>query len=232
MKYGCHQEQYAELTVPDGATHGTAVIIHGGFWRANYDLGLGRPLAADLSQRGWATLNVEYRRTGTGGGWPQTFEDIGTAIDQLAGVDGLNDNRVVTIGHSAGGLLALWAAMRTDAAVPVSAAISQAGVLDLAGAAHDELGDGAVTDFLGDHIGQALDPILQPPATPVWCLHAPDDDRVPINQSQTYVAAATKRGMPAEFVEVTGGHFGLIDPAHEAWSTTRRVLETISGTAQ
>ena len=141
IAYGSDPSQFAELTRPSGASRGVVVVIHGGFWRAQYDLSLGRPLAASLAEEGWTAWNLEYRRVGNGGGWPQTPDDVSAGIDALAEVDGLDLSRVVTLGHSAGGHLAVWAAGRQrlepwrDAKVPVTAAISQAGVLDLAGAA-------------------------------------------------------------------------------------------------
>ena len=67
-----------------GEPLGTVVVIHGGFWRARYDLSLGRPLAADLAARGYAAWNLEYRRALAGGGWPGTFEDVAAGIDLLA----------------------------------------------------------------------------------------------------------------------------------------------------
>ncbi len=77
------------------------VIIHGGFWKAEYDASLGEPLAADLTAQGWTTLNVEYRRVGNGGGFPATFDDVHAAIEALAGTD-VDTTTVVTLGHSAG----------------------------------------------------------------------------------------------------------------------------------
>ena len=89
-----------------------AVVIHGGFWRSAYGLEFGRPLASSLSGRGWAALNIEYRRVGNGGGYPTTLVDVAASIDLLAdaGQIGARENdleldlaRVVAIGHSAGG---------------------------------------------------------------------------------------------------------------------------------
>ena len=82
--YGPHPAQFGELWLPGRAPLGTVVIIHGGFWRARYDLSLGRPLAADLAARGYAAWNLEYRRALAGGGWPGTFEDVAAGIDLLA----------------------------------------------------------------------------------------------------------------------------------------------------
>ena len=59
--YGPDPAQYGELWLPRDAAAGTVVIMHGGFWRARYDLSLGRPLAADLAARGYAAWNLEYR---------------------------------------------------------------------------------------------------------------------------------------------------------------------------
>lgn len=114
--YGPDPAQYGELWLPAGALPadpqaGTVVIIHGGFWRARFDLSLGRPLAADLAARGYAVWNLEYRRAGAGGGWPATFEDVAAGIDMLADLP-VDTSRLVAVGHSAGGHLAVWAAGR------------------------------------------------------------------------------------------------------------------------
>jgi acetyl esterase/lipase len=110
-RYGTDPAQFGELRLPDGAPAGTVVVIHGGFWRARYDLSLGRPLAADLAARGYAAWNLEYRRALGGGGWPATFEDVAAGIDLLATLP-VDTSRVIAIGHSAGGHLAAWAAGR------------------------------------------------------------------------------------------------------------------------
>ncbi|MFD1214548.1 alpha/beta hydrolase, partial [Arthrobacter sp. GCM10027362] len=83
--YGPDPSQYAELYVPAVRSRRTAVVlVHGGYWRAAYGAALGRPLARDLAARGWLCWNLEYRRAGNGGGWPQTFEDVAAGIDALA----------------------------------------------------------------------------------------------------------------------------------------------------
>ena len=110
-RYGSDPAQFGELTLPDGRALGTVVVLHGGFWGARYDLSLGRPLAADLAARGYAAWNLEYRRSGNGGGWPATFEDVAAGIDLLATLP-VDPSRVAAIGHSAGGHLGAWAAAR------------------------------------------------------------------------------------------------------------------------
>jgi acetyl esterase/lipase len=227
IRYGDDPSQFVELTVPDGTPRGVVAVIHGGFWKAAYDLSLGRPLAADLVDRGWAALNIEYRRVGIGGGVPHTLDDVRAAIGTLDGRD-LDLTRVVTLGHSAGGHLATWAGHAIDAVTHV---VSQAGVLDLVTADREGLGGGAVRAFLGHPAGPAdadVDPRQQLPLdVPVWCVHATDDDTVPVSQSREYVAAATAAGAQAELVEVDGDHFVVIDPTTEAWRQTLTILDGI-----
>ena len=234
IAYGDDPAQRAELSRPSGRSRGVVVVIHGGFWRQQYDLSLGRPLAAALASTGWTAWNLEYRRVGGGGGFPATFDDVAAGIDALADVPDLDLSTVVTLGHSAGGHLAVWAAGRrrttrwADVRVPVTAAISQAGVLDLA--AGEGLGGGAVRDLLGDEpVSAEVDPLGQVPLeVPVRCVHAPDDPLVPIEQSEAYVDAARAAGADAALVEVDGGHFDVIDPGSQAWAAVTRTLDTLA----
>jgi acetyl esterase/lipase len=234
VRYGDDPSQYAELTVPTGRPKGVIVVIHGGFWRARYDLELGRPLVASLAVHGWTAWNVEYRRVGNGGGSPETLDDVAAAVDALADRD-LDVSRVITLGHSAGGHLATWAASRGrhdrwPARVEITGVVSQAGVLDLGSAYEENLGAGAVEAFLGHPPGpddDPVDPIRQAPLEiPVHCLHGLDDDVVPVSQSRRYVATANAAGARAGLTEVAGDHFVVVDPASDAWRVTLEILET------
>lgn len=175
IEYGPDLNQYGQLYLPAERVHaGVVVIIHGGYWRARYGAELGVPLAEDLAERGWCCWNLEYRRVGNGGGWPETFEDIAAGIDKLAQValeEDLDLNNIVALGHSAGGHLATWAASRgslpteTPGAgtqvpiaasqgrgrpqVPVTAVVAQSGLLDIRAAFEASLSDGAVAQLLG-----------------------------------------------------------------------------------
>jgi acetyl esterase/lipase len=237
IEYGDHPAQHVEHWAPSGPTRGVVVVIHGGFWKAAYGLDLGRPLAASLATHGWTAWNIEYRRVGDGGGLPETFDDVAAAIDLLAEVDRLDTSTVVTLGHSAGGHLAAWAAARGRFArwqperVPVTHVVSQAGVLDLAAAHRDGLGGGAVQALVGGPPGPAydeVDPARQIPLeVPVWCLHPTGDDLVPPSQSREYVERARAAGAAAELIEVDGDHFVVIDPGSDAWRRTLEVLDTL-----
>ena len=233
VPYGEDPSQFAELTLPAGTPKGVVVVIHGGFWKAMYDLEYGRPLAADLARRGWAAWNLEYRRVGNGGGVPHTLDDVAAGIDALAGQD-LDLTHVLALGHSAGGHLATWAGSRATsqrwpAKVPLTGIVSQAGVVDLVAAYDAGLGSGAVEAFLGHRPRPAdrdVDPIQEVPLeVPVRCVHGRDDDVVPISQSQAYVAAARKAGAEAHLDAVDGDHFTIIDTGGDAWARTVDILD-------
>ena len=230
--YGTDPAQFGELSRPTGASRGTVVVVHGGFWRARYDLSLGRPLAADLVARGHTVWNLEYRRVGNGGGWPTTFADVAAGIDKLLDLD-VDTAAVVAVGHSAGGHLATWVAGRGKLApgapgarprVQVTGVVSQAGVLDLVSCARDGVGGTAAIDLMGGHPHEVPeryrlgDPLAAVPLTaPVLCVHARGDDSVPFSQSVDYVAAASRAGATARLHEVPGDHFTVIDPSGTAW---------------
>ncbi|MCO1656655.1 alpha/beta hydrolase family protein [Pseudonocardia humida] len=243
LDYGPHPSQFGELTLPDGdgPVRGVVVVVHGGFWRKAYGLELGRPLAEDLVRDGVAVWNVEYRRVGADGGWTATFDDVAAAVDRLAGPGQeaaggrLALDRVVAVGHSAGGHLAAWLAARpglpagapgAGPAVRLRGAVSQAGVLDLVDAAERRVGQQAVPDLLGGMPSEVPDryalasPVARLPlGVPVVCVHGTLDANVPIRQSELFVAAA---GDAAELVTLPGvDHFAVIDPATDAWRACR-----------
>ena len=238
-EYGPDPAQFGELWLPSVTPAATVVIVHGGFWRARYDLSLGRPLAADLAQRGYAVWNLEYRRVGAGGGWPATFEDIAAGIDVLAELP-VATTRVAAIGHSAGGHLAAWAAGRAGLPpgapgarplVAVSAVIAQAGVLALADCAREGVGGTAALDLMGGpprdlpQRYQLADPIAAVPVeAAVLCLHSRSDGAVPFACSERYAAAATRAGGRARLHETDGDHFTLIDPHSADWRMAANAL--------
>ena len=240
-RYGRHPQQFGDLYLPPGReARGTIVVVHGGFWQQMYGLSLGADTSADLARRGWAAWNIEYRRLGDGGGWPTTCADVAAAVDGLARLPGVPTGRVVGLGHSAGGQLAVWAASR-DASTPggrprvkLHAAVSQAGVLQLARAAESGLGGTAVPDLVGgmpDRLPERyalVDPSRRVPiGVPVRCVHGTGDTTVPLSQSSGFVRAAREAGDDAELVTVPGDHFALIDSTTAAWRRTVRVLDDL-----
>ncbi len=249
LRYGPDPSQYAQLHLPPEAAGPlpVVVVLHGGYWRAQYGLELGTPLAVDLTNAGVAALNVEYRRVGSGGGFPTTLDDVAAAVDLLAGAAAeealragrsLDPRRVVLLGHSAGGQLAAWAASRPRLQAPAPGAgpkvaprgvVAQAGVLDLVAAADQGLGAGAVVDLLGGtpttqaaRYAIASPAALVPAPCPVVAVHGTADTTVPPDQSRRYVDAALAAHGQARLRMLDGvDHFRLIDPADPAWHAVR-----------
>ncbi|MCQ1956072.1 alpha/beta hydrolase [Arthrobacter sp. zg-Y826] len=241
ISYGPHPDQYAELTLPESgaAARAVVVIIHGGYWRAAYDAELGRPLAADLAARGFAAWNLEYRRAGKGGGWPETFEDVCAGIDALAPAAREYDvdlSRVVLLGHSAGGHLAVLAAARTNPHVLPAGVVSSSGVLNLAEAYELGLSNGAVRNFLGctpeedPRRYRDADPMCALPLpVPVWALHGEEDTTVPLSSSSSWVDAARASGTEAQLRLIPGDHFAMITPGTPAWDAVVEAVREAAG---
>jgi acetyl esterase/lipase len=240
VSYGPRHGQCADLWRPDRATGRLPVVVlfHGGFWKGPYTKRLMNRLAADIGGRGWAAFNVEYRRVGVlgrGGGWPDTFSDVAAALDVLESLPGLDLDRVITCGHSAGGQLALWAAARdrlpadapgTPVTVRPRAAISLAGVVDLVEAAETGLGGGAAAALLGGdpavcpgRYRVASPAALVPLGVPQLLVHGLADTTVPAAMSERYAARAGAAGDDASYLPIPGaGHMEMIDPAGRGWA--------------
>jgi acetyl esterase/lipase len=245
--YGTAALQFGELSLPNGdGPHPVAIAVHGGYWQATYDLTHLRSFCAALAETGWAVWSVEYRRIGDeGGGWPNTLLDVAAAaghLRTLAADHRLDLGRVVSVGHSAGGHLALWLAGRHRLApghalhrpdpLPLRAAVSLAGVCDLRWAHQRGLGGGAVAQLLGgspddvpDRYAGASPAELLPLRTPQVLVHGTADFFVPLDISRVYRAAAVAAGDEVRLTEIAGGdHFGVIDPRTPAWQTVRDEL--------
>jgi acetyl esterase/lipase len=207
---------------------------------------------AALTEAGYATWNVEYRRVGNrGGGWPGTFLDVAAAVDALAGplvppdlARRIDLTQVAALGHSAGGHLALWLAARprlppssplhAASPLPVRGVVSLAGVTSLLVAAEWGLSEGAAVSLLGgtpDAVPQrykeASPDALLPLGVPQILLHGKDDEDVPYEMSERYVATALAAGDPAHLVSLPGGHFEPVDPETAQWEPVPEAISSI-----
>jgi acetyl esterase/lipase len=231
--YGSDENQFVDLRLPKSkGPHPLLIAIHGGFWRAKYDLVYMGHLCAVLTKKGIATANLEYRRVGNaGGGWPGTFADIRAAYQflvQSARKYEFDARRIAVIGHSAGGQLGLCLASHETG---VKSAISLAGVVDLQRTYSLHLSNDAVVEFLGgtpaevgDHYREA-DPMKLKIAARQWLVHGATDDIVPPAFSRDYVTAKKKTKEDARLVPIaSAGHFDVVDPRSGAWKDVERVV--------
>ncbi len=234
ITYGSAPQQFVELRVPAGrGPHPVVMLIHGGCWRAAYDVAHVAGLAEALRQGGFATWTIEYRRVGDeGGGDPGTFDDIRAAFDALitqAKAHGLDRNRVILAGHSAGGHLALWLA--AEPGVKARGVVSLAGITDLAAFIAPTGCGSAVPLLLGGTVAERPDayaarsPVTRAkPSMPVTLIVAEDDKIVPPAQWGMYVARFP--GVP-EVVIVPGGHFDLVAPWSAAFPALVQRIRTL-----
>jgi acetyl esterase/lipase len=256
IAYGSDPLQFGELRLP--STKGprpVAIVIHGGCWAAklgNMDqravaLDNMRPLAAALTDSGIATWNIEYRRLGhNGGGWPGTFHDVAKAADflrTLARDNQLDLTRVISIGHSAGGHLALWLAARPK--VPTSSdlytkePLQLTGVVNLDGPADlkatlplqkSVCGSPVVTDLIGGSPDEHPDRYLASSPIELLPFSARQEffaGRMFAPQVAAYETAVRgKGGELRTAVLADAGHFVFIDPQSNVWP---RVLKSVRG---
>ena len=240
IAYGADPNQFFDLRLPaakvkHGALYPVLINIHGGYWRAKYNLDHAGHLCAALTTKGVATANLEYRRVGNdGGAWPGTFADIRSAynfIVQNGKQHNLDPRKIVVMGHSAGGQLALCLAAHEPG---VRSVISLAGVVDLQRAYQLHLSNDAVVEFLRgtpsevpDHYREADPMQLSIPHARQWLLHGSVDDTVPVDFSRNYVTEKQKRPVKEDvhLLEIPrAGHFELIDPRSSAWKDVERVV--------
>jgi acetyl esterase/lipase len=227
--YGPARGQIADVYLPPAMVSNAAtlpaaqvvLLVHGGFWRPEYDRLHLRPMAAALAAAGHPTVLAEYARVP---GEPDAaLDDLCCALEALAGALDTTPG-VLVVGHSAGGHLALLLSGRAPA--PIAGTLALAPVADLAMAERLALDDGATVSYLGAPASSRpdLDPVRGPePLGPVTVVHGAADTLVPVELSASYC-----RAHAARLVTVAGcGHFELIDPASGHWPVVLAELSAL-----
>lgn len=256
IAYGGDANQFGQLFLPRGqGPFAVAVVIHGGCWKKFADLKNTLPMSDALRKAGIATWNIEYRRVDNeGGGWPGTYLDVAAAIDYLRTIAPqyhLDLERVVTVGHSAGGHLALWAAARhrlpKGSQLYVERPLPIHGVLNLAGPGRlqslsDEqqqkvCGSVPVTQLLGGEINLVPQRVhegspgeMLPLGVPQELITGALDWLVPPSLGEEYAALARKSGDEAKMTVIEGaGHFEVIAPGTVAWPAVEAAVLSLTG---
>ena len=244
--YGDAPNQFSELWRPaNDGPWSTVVTIHGGSWSASTDRTIMDQIAKDLAHQGHAVWNIEYRRLGeAGGGWPGTFADVAKAIDDVAtrpNAVPVDLDRLLVLGHSAGGQLALWAAGRTG--LPVAtvgsaprvsprSVVALAPVTDLARCAEQGALEGTCEQVMGGtpeqvpgRYARASPVAMLPLGLPQRLYHGLADTVVPVEESRKYVEAATAAGDDVALAEqADANHFSVLDPDTLAWKQVRATV--------
>ena len=240
LPYGEDANQFMDVRLPKGdGPHPLVFFIHGGYWRAKYDLAHAGHLCHALKQAGIATCNVEYRRVGNpGGGWPGTFNDLRSAYHFLHSDEAkyklpqLDRTRLCVAGHSAGGQLALCLAAHEPA---ITRVLSLAGVLDLRRAWELHLSNDAVAGLLGgsptevpDHYHLAS-PAEQYIAARQIVIHGTADVDVPYELSKNYADKKTAAGENVDLITLPNiGHFEIVDPSSAVWGKVQEQFVTLT----
>jgi acetyl esterase/lipase len=221
VRYAGHQEAVVDLHLPGGSRPTgpdtrLVVLLHGGFWKQEWDRRHSRPMARALAGLGAVVATPEYRRVRGGGGWPITCDDVELAVRRLPELlDGLGiaTGEMTLTGHSAGGHLVLWLCTR---GLPVRRAVALAPVCDLREAMRQHLGDDATQAFLGGADPAEADPMTlfdQRPPADVAIVHGVEDETVPVSLSRGFA----DRHPWVELHEVPAGHMEVIEPGSAAW---------------
>ncbi|HKX75281.1 MAG TPA: type II 3-dehydroquinate dehydratase [Acidimicrobiia bacterium] len=224
--YGRFPDQIGDLRRPPSVDNPPlAVLIHGGLWEEPWTRDTTEGWAVELARRGVASVNLEYRRVGAGGGWPESFHDVKAGYEAAVALDRIDPSRVVVAGHSAGATMALWLAGE-QLTVPPRVVVSAAGITDLVRAREEDLGGGTVSSLLGQRPLQpeAISPLHRAPtgvATRlISCL---DDHLVDPGYAHAYRQRA---GTEAELVELAATHMAVIDPGDAAFAATVEAMVT------
>jgi arylformamidase len=226
--YGADPKQRLDLVKPAGASRAPVLLfVHGGGWSIGDKMHAAGDKARWANAQGWAFASANYRLV------PQaTVEqqaaDVASAIAWLrtnAAKEGLDPNRIVLMGHSAGAHLV--ALVGTDprylkaAGVPLSAV---KGVVLLDGAGYDVPQQASAEFNRAKPMYQAAfgtDPARQAALSPTRHAAAPNVSRwliLPIDrrqdsqaQSRGLAAALTRAGTSAAVVAVPGESHGSLN---------------------
>lgn len=241
IEYGPEPQQFGHFYAPEGAGAQPVpivMVIHGGYWSGKYHLNLATSFSVELARSGVAVWNVEYRRIGAGGRWPELSADIVAALEAIAGPVAaaspvpLDLDRVRVVGHSAGGQLSVWLAGQHDTVVRPELFVSQAGALDLASAGERGRRISYIEDLFGvpfeddPELYRSASPQHRVPiGVPVVVLHGTEDAQVPAKIASRYRDAARAVGDPVDLHLIEGeDHFAFLDPNTRAWKLSREIL--------
>lgn len=225
--------QRLDLRVPEQRGDGVlpvVVLVHGGGWSGGDKAGADKPNSgADitpwfepLAEAGFLVVSINYRLA-PAHRWPAALDDTRAALRWVRAhiaEHGGDPSRVAIMGHSAGGQLALFAAMPDDdGGALVQAVIGCAAVSDLVSDTQRRGGPStslqALLDLSPETTPDALvrlaeaSPLMRVAAgyAPTLLLHGDADKTVPLAQSLAFAARLRELGGEVDLYVLPGaGH--------------------------
>jgi acetyl esterase/lipase len=248
-----HDEKL-DLYVPGDTAARVPVLmyIHGGGWVVGDKEG-GLLLALPFLEMGFGIVSVEYR-LGEVSRAPAAVEDVRCALRWVMGHArryGLDSTRIVVMGHSAGGHLALMAGMvplaagldrlcpahfgkGEDVETHVAAVVNYFGITDVADLLDGPHQEGYAVEWLGGQpdraaVARRTSPLtyVRPGLPPIITIHGDQDALVPYEQAVRLRDALTAAGVPNQLVTITGKGHGDFTPAE--WIRAQRAVEAFLG---
>lgn len=229
-RYGLAPQQVLDVYVPESPSSVAIMMIHGGFWRDEKNPGSLASPCQEIRRHGIVAASAGYRTSAYVSHWTDAVADVANAARQLIEVAKVPLEKVILVGHSAGGHLALMAARQLEW---LGAVVALAPICDLQRAVEDNLGDGAVNEFVGfqeSELRAASPRHLPPPECDVTLVHGTADQAVPLSQSTEYVDYLRQRQARVRFrVVEQARHMHLVKPERPAWQT---VIDELSRTVK
>ena len=227
------------LPPTNGAPTPVIINIHGGGWNhgAKEEQGGFTP----YFKAGFAVANIEYRLTSQATA-PAAIEDTRCALIYLiknAKELHLDPNKIIIMGGSAGGHLALMGGLLQNnhlfdsncsgvENVKVAAIIDKYGIADVNDWAYGPyIKSKSATNWLGakkndQEFIKSVSPIhwVKKTSPPVFIVHGDADPTVPYQESVALHAALVEAGVKTEFITIPGGLHGKFDKDQNAMLNT------------
>ncbi len=226
ISYDTHPQTLVDIYIPKGASTGkrpAAIVIHGGGWVGGAKAGAVDRFVTPLIDQGFVVANVEYR-LGPAAPAPAAVNDVLKAVHWFrdnAGRWNVDTKRLVVIGDSAGGHLALMVGMTPKSAKlgptsKVAAVVNFYGITDV----EDQLQGAnmrkyAVT-WLPEQenrmdLARRVSPMsyVRKDVPAILTVHGNSDETVPYDHGVLLTKALRDVNGDAEMISVPGGKHGF-----------------------
>ena len=212
VPYGPHEENRLDILRPrwrGPALRGGVIVLHGGGWRHGTRQQMRDRVCRRYLERDFLVANVDYRR-----GAEPAADDAVRALEWFsarAASYGVDPQKIVLMGESAGAHLALVAAFRSR--VRPAAVVSFSGISDLQALVHTSFVREALPAQGWESAAQRLSPLahVRGGLPPVLSVHGTADPLVPPDQAARLTSAIRAAGGEAADLFIDGGGHGFTE---------------------